>query len=441
MRAAFGFAVLSTLVAQAAFAQQRAPVMVTPGSEQTYRVAAQRFADTSEAPDEEAVQQFRDTLLGALEYSSVFRGIDEAAYLGPITSDPMDGAPALVCTDWSQIGVDVLIGGEIVRGAKQFSVSFEVWDTARCASLLRRRYAQSTSTNPFDVARRIADDIVELFVGQRGVASTEIAFVSDRNGSKEVFVMGADGRDARAATANRSINNFPDWSPDGNSILYTSYRHRNSPFLFITGRAEGQRGRFLSRLGDDRALYRGVFGPDGERIAVVLSDEGEASDIFTVRRDGTRLKRLTNSRAIEVSPAWSPDGDKIAFVSDRAGAPQIYIMDADGKNPHRLTFNGSYNTHPSWSPDGNWIAYETRVNAQFDIWLIDPDGEVNIPLVTHPRSDESPSWSPNSRKLLFSSTRRGRADIYVIGRDGSNLRRLTESAGNNTSPAWGPFPR
>ena len=121
--------------------------------------------------------------------------------------------------------------------------------------------------------------------------------------------------------------------------------------------------------------------------------------------------------------------------------PQVYVMDLKSGSSRRLTFNGSYNTGPAWSPDGEWIAYEAQVAGQFDIWLIDPTGEVNFPLVMHPRSDESPAWSPDSRKLAFSSTRRGRADIYVVERSGDGLRRLTRNAGDNTSPAWGPYPR
>jgi TolB protein len=438
-------ALLGAALATPGWADERVPVVVTPGSERSYRVAVQRFAEAAApnvAPlDDAQVGAFREQLLSALEYSSVFRRIEEAAYLGPVRSGPFDGGPPPVCSDWTQIGADVLVEGEFQRDAETFAVAFRVWDTARCRELLRRRYSQSAASAPEPVARRIADDVVEDFIGLRGVAGTEIAFVSDRGGNKEIYVMNADGSDARAATANRSLNNFPDWSPDGDSILYTSYRHQNRPLLFVSSRGRNQPGRLLPKLGDERPQFRGVFDPAGERVALVMSENDSASDIFTVRTNGRRLRRLTKNHAIEVSPTWSPDGERIAFVSDRSGAPQIFIMDSDGSNTRRLTFDGSYNTRPVWSPDGQWIAYETRVGSQFDIWLIDPEGNVNVPLVMHPRSDEAPSWAPNGRKLVFSSTRRGRADLYTIDRDGSNLRRLTRSAGNNTSPAWGPFPR
>jgi TolB protein len=289
------------------------------------------------------------------------------------------------------------------------------------------------------IAKRIADDVVEAFIGVRGVASTEIAFVSTRGGNREIYVMDADGANARPATANGSINNFPSWSPKGDSLVYTSYRSGQRPLLYISSRGRGRAGRMLERLDSGRPQYRGVFDPTGSRLAVVMSVSG-AAEIFTAQPDGRRLRRLTSNRAIDVSPSWSPDGKRIAFVSDRTGSPQIYVMDADGGNARRLSFEGTYNTGPAWSPDGHWIAYESRLEGQFDIWLIDPEGSANVPLVSHPRSDESPTWAPNARKLAFSSTRRGREEIYVIDVGGGGLRRLTQNAGDNTSPAWGPFP-
>jgi TolB protein len=420
-------------------AQERAPVTIKPGEKQTYRIAVQRFADDPSKPNERMMDDFRAKVIRALEFSNVFTKIEDSAFLGPVTTPSGREDAQLECPNWSQIGADGLLEGEFKRGADGIGISFRVWDPTQCKRLMRRRYQQS-GPNLDATARRLADDVVEAFVGTRGVSSTEIAFVSDRNRSKEIFVMSADGSEARAATANRSINNFPNWSPDGDAIIYTSYRYLRRPFLFLSSRGQGKPGRLLSRLGDAHAQYRGVFAPDHERLALVMSD-GEASHIYMVGLDGRNLRRLTSGRAIDVSPTFSPDGKRIAFVSDRTGAPQIYIMDVTGENVRRLTFDGSYNTNPTWSPDGLWIAYETRVNGQFDIWLIDPEGVTNVPLETHPRSDEGPSWAPNSRMIVFSSTRRGLADLYVIDRDGSNLRRITAAAGNNTSPAWGPYTR
>jgi TolB protein len=423
-----------------ASAEQRPAVVVTPGKRQTFKAAVQRFVDASVVPSAERTSEFRDALSRALEYSSVFEVIDPKAFLGPDQTSNFREGSRLPCADWTTIGADAFVEGEIQVDAARYTAEFRAWDTARCKRLLRKRYRQDAKLDPNILARRIADDVVAAFIGVRGVASTELVFVSDRNGTKEIYVMDADGGRQRPITANRSINNFPNWSPDGDSIVFTSYRHRNKPNLFVTTRGRGSPQRLLRGLDPDRSQYRGVFDPAGKRLAVVMSDGGP-SEIYSVRPDARKVHRITKNRAIDISPTWSPNGKRIAFVSDRAGSPQIYVMDSDGGNVRRLSYNGTYNTGPAWSPDGKWIAYETRVGAQFDIWLIDPEGAVNVPLVTHPRNDEAPAWAPNSRKLSFSSTRRGRADIYVVDMGGGEPRRLTRGVGNNTSPAWGPFPR
>lgn len=422
-------------------AAQRPAVVVTPGSAQTYRVALQTFADDSEAPRSADVTAYRVALADGLVYSGAFQIIDTAAFLGPVESTGLDDEEVLEdCDDWQQIGADALVDGALRLDGGRFHADLRVWDAARCTRLLTKRYQQASGADPVTLAKRMADDVLEAFVGYRGVVSTELTFISTRSGSTEVYVMDADGDRSRPATANHSINQSPDWSPSGDAIVYTSYRHLNRPFLFQSVRRGDRRpGRLLAPLGEEMQQYSGAFDPAGKRLAIVTSNDGP-SEIHTVRPNGRGLRRLTNNRAIDVSPTWSPDGTQIAFVSDRAGAPNLYVMNADGSGARRLTYDGSYNTNPAWSPDGRWIAYDTRIGSQFDIWLIDPDGSVNVPLVTHPRSDEAPTWAPNSRKLAFSSNRRGRKDIYVIDVNGDNLRQITRDQGDNTSPSWGGFP-
>lgn len=408
---------------------ERPAVVITDAGGRRLQIATQEFAGGG--VDGAAL---RKDIGAALDFSSIFQSIDPAAFLGPRQSTGV--SDSLDCASWRQIGADALLEGSAGAGG---AIEVRAWDVARCRAVLSRTYR--AAAEPRHAARRIADDVVEAFTGKRGVSSTEIAFVSTRTGNAEIHVMDADGSNQRAATRNKSINAFPAWSPDGNAIVYMTYLFRRSPHLFRSVRGgNAKAGRLLQTLDPTRAVYRGVYDPTGKRLAVVISVDG-APEIFTVDADGANLRRLTNHKAIDVSPTWSPDGKRIAFVSDRTGAPQVYLMSADGSGQRRLTFEGSYNTAPAWSPDGRWIAYETRVGGQFDIWLIDPEGRTNAPLVTHPRNDQAPSWAPDSRKIAFHSTRRGKSDIYAVDLDGADPRRLTQAAGENTHPSWGPYPR
>lgn len=418
-----------------AAAQNRPPIEITDPGSKRYRAAVLRFAPATPG-SQGAVEELRETIEAGLEFSGIFSSISEQAFLESPVSPRLDPEPAVTCPNWRQIGADALVQGELEVQATSLRAEIRVLDVSRgCLRLLRKAY-RVDSRERRRLGKAIADDVVGAFTGVPGVSDTEIAFVSDRTGHKEIHVMEADGSNVRQATAHKTINTFPHWSPDGNTIVYTSYRYANRPQLFLLTRGTRSPGRILREL-DGAQIYRGVFDPSGNRLAVVRDSEG-SSEIYAVSKGGGGVTRLTRNASIDVGPSWSPDGRRIAFTSDRAGAPQIYVMNADGSNQRRITFNGSYNANPAWSPDGKWIVYESRVGGQMDIWLIDPDGTVNLPLIEHPRSDEAPTWSPDSRMIAFTSGRRGRMDIFVVDLNGENLRQITHGPGNNTNPAWGP---
>jgi TolB protein len=428
-------AVAGLLAPLPAAGQGRGPIVITDPGSKRYRAAVLRFAPATPASGN-GVDDLRKAIGDGLAFSGIFDTVADAAFLDSKDSPRLDPEPAVSCPNWRQIGADALVQGEVEAQATSLRAEIRVLDVSRgCLRLLRKAY-RVDGRERRRLGKAIADDIVGAFTGVPGVSDTEIAFVSDRTRNKEIFVMEADGANVRQATAHKTINTFPNWSPDASTIVYTSYRHANRPQLFLLTRGTRSPGRILREL-NGAQVYRGVFDPSGGKLAVVRDIEG-GSEIYSVGKGGGGVTRLTRNGAIDVGPSWSPDGRRIAFTSDRAGAPQIYLMNADGSDQKRITFNGSYNANPAWSPDGKWIAYESRVGGQMDIWLIDPAGGVNLPLVEHPRSDESPSWSPDSRMLAFTSGRRGRMDVFVIDLNGENLRQITEGPGNNTNPAWGP---
>jgi TolB protein len=443
MRKLFGVALLLLwAVPGAASAGDRPGIVINPGrSDKLYRAAIQQFAPKGGGRSAQLAGAVHQAVGQGLDFSGLFSRIDERAFLESTKSPLLDGAPTPNCPNWRQIEADALVQGEVEATPQGVRANFRLFDVSRgCIALVRGKSFTGRGEDARRVGKAIADEIVGAFTGVRGVSDTELAFVSNRGGAKEIWVMDADGANPRAATRNRSLSSFPDWDPAGNSVVYTSYRYRNRPSLFLVARGPNSPGRILAGLNGGKPIYRGVFDRSGRRLAIVMSANGN-TELYSVERGGGALRRLTNNRSIDVSPTWSPDGNRIAFVSDRTGAPQIYVMNSDGSNQRRLTFQGGYNTAPAWSPDGKWIAYETQVGGQFDIWRIDPEGQSSGPLVTHSRTDEHPTWSPDSRKIAFQSTRRGRADIYVLDVDGGQEPRRLSEGGENTNPAWGPYRR
>jgi TolB protein len=420
-------------------AEERPIIEITPGKARAFRVAVQVFRDDLVPADPKRAGRLLESVEQGLDFNGVLLPLSREAFLGRQITSELASGRRYDCGDWTQSGANALVEGVIAGGGGEIEVSYRVWDPARCVRLLRGRLTRPAS-ELHRLGAALADDIVKAFTGTRGAADTEIAFISTRTGYREVYVMDADGRNVRSATHSRSIKAFPDWQPNGEGILYTTYLKSGFPDVFLTSRGRSRAGRILRNVLSDAPKYRGVFAPDGESLALVAS-VGAATELFRVRRDGKKLLRLTNNQdVIDIAPSWSPDGKQIAFVSDRSGTPQIYVMDRDGGNQRRITYQSSYSAAPAWSPDGRWIAYGARTDNEFDLYLIDPAGEVNIPLVVHRRNDQSPSWSPDGRKLIFSSDRRGRSDLYVIDVNSRRVQRLTKAAKDNLAPAWGPFP-
>ena len=427
-------ALVLAIVASSAVAQDRLRIDVDHAEGRAYQVAVQHFERGPEV-DAEFEERFHQALVSALRYSGIAEAIPPEAFLGTLDTRDYEDAN-FQCDEWRVIGADALLQGRIELTEGRLRVRFRLFDTVRCRPL-GKPHRYRSGPGEIDqrrisyLARRLADEVIQRFTGRRGVSSTQIAFVSDRGGNKEVFIMEADGSTPTRVTRNGDINLFPSWSPDADSLAYTSYKS-GEPDVWLLSRGGRRNGPLL---GSPDAKYRGVWAPLNGDLALVMSREGN-TDIYLVGADGRRLRRLTRGRSIETSPSWSPDGRKLAYVSDRSGSPQIYVRDLATEQSRRLTFEGAYNASPAWSPTGEWIVYAARAGSNFDLYLIDPVSGYTRPLVSHPRQDEEPAWSPDGRKVAFVSSRRGRREIYVIDIDGRNLRRLTANFGNSSNPAW-----
>ncbi len=181
----------------------------------------------------------------------------------------------------------------------------------------------------------------------------------------------------------------------------------------------------------------GGVSPDG--LVSFSSSRDGSSEIYVLDPKRKKMKKLTRSYGIDVSPAFSPDGTKIAFVSDRGGSPQVYIMNASGKGrPKRVTFEGNYNTSPAWSPDGRSITYVGRTNGKNQIFVVKFDG-TDLRQLTNVGSNEGPSFSPDGYFIAFDSDREGARGIYIMRADGEGQKRITPRYVNAVSPEWSPY--
>jgi TolB protein len=182
-----------------------------------------------------------------------------------------------------------------------------------------------------------------------------------------------------------------------------------------------------------------VVGPRLGNVAFMAKEDPDADwDIWVMRGDGSDPQQLTADPADDMSPAWSPDGEAVAFVTDRDGNRELYTMKADGTQPINLTNHGAEDWTPAWSPDGGSIAFSSYRDGNWELYVMASDGSGLTRLTNDSGADYGPSWSPDGQEIAFHSNRDGNWEIYVVGRDGLGLRRLTEDEATDFAPAWSP---
>jgi TolB protein len=347
-------------------------------------------------------------------------------------------APDPVFRQAAEQGVSVIVWGMagMRNGSKEPDVTMDgyVYDAGSDELVGGKRYAGSPSVVRL-MAHRFADELVFRYTGEPGIARTKIAYVSEQESARELFVMDYDGHEPRQLTADGFLNLMPRWSPDRRFLVFTAYRNRNTQDIDLIELASGKRWTLVSWGGLN---ITPALSPDGNFLAFASSHEGN-SELYRLDTRTKAVQRLTVHAAGDLSPSWSPSGRELAYTSDRSGGPQIFLMSADGSNVRRLTFQGDYNAAPAWSPRGNWIAYVCRTpKKEYKLCLITSDGQKRVQLTTGPGIDDSPSWSPDGRHIVFSSTADGKSHIYMINADGKDLERITFTGTHNSAPAWSP---
>ncbi|MFN8007642.1 MAG: Tol-Pal system beta propeller repeat protein TolB [Terriglobia bacterium] len=379
---------------------------------------------------------FNQVLWNDLDMAGVFELVPKSFYPLKLPSKPTE----VINEQWTsnEVKAHDLVYGNTALDGGEFSAECRLLDLNTNESILGLRYRVTPDERGVrSAAHKFADEIVSrLGGGIPGIASTQIAFVSDRTSHKEIWVMDYDGFGQHAITNHRSITLTPRWSRDNSKIAYTSYR-RGNPDLYIQSLADN---RLLSFPSFGGLTTTPAWSLDGERLAFT-SSQTQDPEIYVSDIRGRNLKRLTNSRGVDISPVWNPKtGYEIAFVSDRSGSPQIYIMDAEGANVRRLTTEGGEAVSPSWSPDGDKLAFAWRkvLTGNFDIFLIDIVTGRYIQLTRDSGTNEQPVWSPDSRHIAFESTRNGGRQIFIMLANGTRQKAIT-TVGKNTAPSWSNF--
>lgn len=409
---------------------QPSDISLTLSQEGGRRIALAVPPATGPASDivqSELIGPFHKTLAGDLATSPWFVLADPAlhpkGFRPPATREEGDA--------WIASGAQFLLDTQIRSEGTNVVVSAQLLDLRTLRPILGKTYSAG-GVSIRRVAHVIANDIVRQFTGKPGPFLTRIVFSSDRDGSrnKELYIMDYDGENQRRITFHRSLSIAPDWSYDGDKVVYQSFVS-TPPGLYWFSLGAPARSRIPVTTELNSAPS---FSPDGKAVAYAGSVKGNP-EIFVVGLDGSNPRRLTNSSAIDSSPRFSPNGREIAFTSNRQGSPQIYLMDLEGSNVRKLTLTGNWSDEPAFSPDGGRLAYACRNEGDFQICILDLTTGRTVQISSGPGANENPSWSPDGTRIAWELQRGRSTQIVSAGIDGSGFKVLT-SGGNNGYPVW-----
>jgi TolB protein len=324
--------------------------------------------------------------------------------------------------------------------------------------------------------------------------SGRVAFVSERDGNAEVYVLDlASGRSTRVTR--RAQGDFPAAALPGGDVLVVSaegddeathresfWRYRSAADTLVPLRIAARTLRhpvvspdgrvlvFEADFASFRDLYRydlaadtlarltdhalgnfdPSFAPDGARLVFASSREGQA-EVYAMPAagegpGGAALQRLTAFHRDDWAPRWSPDGRRVAFLSNReGGVPRLFLVAPDGTGLRRLlgaaeALGADAQEHEAvWSPDGRFLAFEVLPRGGgAQLWVAEAATGRRWRVADALASASQPAWAPASDALVFSghAPEGGDPELYAVRRDGTGLTRLTRSPGPDWLPLW-----
>ena len=405
---------------------------ISPSGIQKIPIAVPDFKYMS--PEQtQLAREMSDALANDLNISGVFRPLDRRGFLEDPQAMGLE-ASQIKFEDWRRQGADFLVRCSYQVQGNSIRLDGRLFDVSGRKMVGTPRSYAGEARSWREMVHAFADDIMLMITGERGVFDTKIAYVQGVGGAKEIFYCDFDGSNPVQVTRDNSIALSPSWSPDQSQIAFVSYRD-GTPKVYGVNVLNGTRYLISGFPGMN---ITPAWRPGRNELAVTLSkDQGQ--DIYLVSPAGQIVRKLGVGfgSSISVSPNWSPDGQKFAYVSNESGNPQIYVFDITNGQKKRLTFNGNYNTSPAWSPKGDWIAFAAGDGGEFNIHVIRPDGSDGHALTQGGRN-EAPRWSPDGRMIAYSSNKQGGSAIRIMYSNGTGDWQLTRQGGAQELPDWSP---
>lgn len=349
---------------------------------------------------------------------------------------------------WDRLGAMWLLVGQVEGSGDGFVLVLEVHDVVYGRIRERGRFPLPDPMDPgFRMAvHRASDAVVEWVFGEPGMAASRIAFSMTRDGgrTREIYVVDSDGENLQRVTDHGDLVLSPAWSPDGTRLLYNAMDADAGQWRIYERNLLTRQSTLVQPLREGN-YYTPTYLPDGTTVAFQIHS-GSRTGLYSFDLGrNCCLTALTQGRAEDLNPTYSPDGRWLAFNSNRLGSavPQIYSMSAEGGgaelvSPYEYGRAGYY-TAPDWAPFGDRIAFTGRVgrSGRFHILVGRHGDRSSLLQLTAEGNNEDPSWAPDGRHIVFVGERTWGYGLFVVDTATGAIRTLLRGV-DVGEPDWSP---
>jgi TolB protein len=348
---------------------------------------------------------------------------------------------------WDQLGATWLVSGQVESLGENFVLILDLHNIVYAEMREEARFTlPDTTSEHFRMAvHRVSDQIVEWIFDEPGMAASRIAFSRLMgDGVQEIYMVDSDGENMRRITSHGDISKSPAWHPSGEKLAYVRSVNMTPHKIFELDLRTGR--ETVLDPGREGQQATPSYHPNGRELAFGLMGYNRTGLFsYDVERDCC-LTHIQGGRWEDISPTYSPDGQRVAFTSNRLGTaiPQVYVVSSRGGQADLISpyvpGTPGYYTSPDWSPTGDRVAFHGRIDryGRYHILVADVSTRrTEVLRLTAEGNNEDPSWAPDGRHLVFSGERSYGYGLFVVDAATGRIRPLVSNIQPN-APEWSP---